>query len=80
MGFVCFNCLFPPECVKMVMSVALSSWAYLYTVLLFGPSLFAKCVDVALSPLLSYLNDWLVLARSKRELFAHRALLLNNLE
>ncbi len=55
--------------------------AYQYTVLPFGLSLaphtFRKCVDAALSPLrqmgiriLNYLDDWLVLADSERQLIA----------
>ncbi len=65
--------------------------AYQYAALPFGLSLvphtFSKCIDVALSPLrqmgiriLSYLDDWLVLARSERELAAQRELLLSLLE
>lgn len=52
-----------------------------------APHTFTKCMDSALSPLrqmgiciLNYLNDWLVLAESERELSAHRSFLLKHLE
>ncbi len=70
---------------------AFEGTAYQYTVLPFGLSLaprtFTKYIDAALSPLrqmgiciLNYLDDWLVLAESERQLITHRSLLLNHLE
>ncbi|KAL0147981.1 hypothetical protein M9458_056708 [Cirrhinus mrigala] len=64
---------------------------YQYTVLPFGLSLapftFTKCIDAPLSPLrqmgiqiLNYLDDRIVLAKSERELVAHKELLLSHLD
>ena len=70
---------------------AFEGQAYQYTVLPFGLSLaprtFTKCMDAALAPLrlrgmrvMNYLDDWLILARSRSELIEHRAALLEHLE
>ena len=70
---------------------AFEGQAYQYTVLPFGLSLaprtFTKCMDAALAPLrlrgmrvMNYLDDWLILARSRSELIEHRATLLEHLE
>ncbi len=64
--------------------------AYQYKVLLFGlslsPRVFTKVVEAALVPLreqgvriLNYLDDWLILAQSRRQLSAHRDLVLKHL-
>ncbi len=64
--------------------------AYQYKVLPFGlslsPRVFTKVVEAALIPLreqgvriLNYLDDWLILAQSRRQLFAHRDLVLKHL-
>ncbi len=64
--------------------------AYQYKVLPFGlslsPRVFTKVVEAALVPLreqgvriLNYLDDWLILAQSRRQLFAHRDLVLKHL-
>ncbi len=64
--------------------------AYQYKVLPFGlsllPRVFTKVVEVALVPLreqgvriLNYLDDWLILAQSRRQLCAHRDLVLKHL-
>ncbi|MGL4480680.1 MAG: reverse transcriptase domain-containing protein [Aeromonas veronii] len=54
---------------------------------LLAPRTFTKCMDAALSPLrqmgirvLNYLDDWLILARSREELVHHRSVLLSHLE
>ncbi len=64
--------------------------AYQYKVLPFGlslsPRVFTKVVEAALIPLreqgvriLNYLDDWLILAQSRRQLFAHRDLVIKHL-
>ncbi len=64
--------------------------AYQYKVLPFGlslsPRVFTKVVEAALVPLrdqgvriLNYLDDWLILAQSRRQLSAHRDLVLKHL-
>ncbi len=64
--------------------------AYQYKVLPFGlslsPRVFTKVVEAALVPLreqgvciLKYLDDWLILAQSRRQLSAHRDLVLKHL-
>lgn len=70
---------------------ALDGTAYQYKVLPFGLSLaprtFTKCADAALAPLrqsgiriLNYLDDWLILAQSEREITAHKTVVLQHLE
>ncbi len=69
---------------------AFEGQAYQYKVLPFGlslsPRVFTKVVEVALVPLreqgvriLNYLDDWLILAQSRRQLSAHRDLVLKHL-
>ncbi len=69
---------------------AFDSRAYQYKVLPFGlslsPRVFTKVVEAALIPLreqgvriLNYLDDWLILAQSRRQLFAHRDLVIKHL-
>ncbi len=69
---------------------AFDSRAYQYKVLPFGlslsPCVFTKVVEAALIPLreqgvriLNYLDDWLILAQSRRQLFAHRDLVIKHL-
>ncbi len=69
---------------------AFEGWAYQYKVLPFGlslsPRVFTKVVEAVLVPLreqgvriLNYLGDWLILAQSRRQLFAHRDLVLKHL-
>ncbi len=64
--------------------------AYQYKVLPFGlslsPRVFTKVVEAALVPLreqgvriLNYLDDWLILAQSRKQLSAHRDLVLKHL-
>ncbi len=66
---------------------AFEGQAYQYKVLPFGlslsPRVFTKVVEAALVPLreqgvriLNYLDDWLILAQSRRQLSAHRDLVL----
>ncbi len=76
---------------RLFLRFAFERVAYQHAVLPFGLFLaldtFMKSIDVAFSPLrqmgiciLNYSDDWLVLARSERELAAHRELLLSHLE
>ncbi len=69
---------------------AFKGQAYQYKVLPFGlslsPRVFTKVVEAALVPLreqgvriLNYLDDWLILAQSRRQLSAHRDLVLKHL-
>ncbi len=69
---------------------AFEGQAYQYKVLPFGlslsPRVFTKVVEAALVPLreqgvriLNYLDDWLILAQSRRQLSAHRDLVLKHL-
>ncbi len=69
---------------------AFEGQAYQYKVLPFGlslsPRVFTKVVEAALVPLreqgvriLNYLDDWLTLAQSRRQLSAHRDLVLKHL-
>ncbi len=69
---------------------AFEGQAYQYKVLPFGlslsPRVFTKVVEAALVPLreqgvriLNYLDDWLILAQSRRQLSAHRNLVLKHL-
>ncbi len=69
---------------------AFEGQAYQYKVLPFGlslsPRVFTKVVEAALVPLreqgvriLNYLDDWLILAQSRKQLSAHRDLVLKHL-
>ncbi len=69
---------------------AFEGQAYQYKVLPFGlslsPRVFTKVVEAALVPLreqgvriLNYLDDWLILTQSRRQLSAHRDLVLKHL-
>ncbi len=69
---------------------AFEGQAYQYKVLPFGlslsPRVFTKVVEVALVPLreqgvriLNYLDDWLILAQSRKQLSAHKDLVLKHL-
>ncbi len=69
---------------------AFEGQAYQYKVLHFGlslsPCVFTKVVEAALVPLreqgvriLNYLDDWLILAQSRKQLSAHRDLVLKHL-
>ncbi len=69
---------------------AFEGQAYQYKVLPFGlslsPRVFTKVVEAALVPLreqgvriLNYLEDWLILAQSRKQLSAHRDLVLKHL-
>ncbi len=69
---------------------AFEGQAYQYKVLPFGlslsPRVFTKAVEAALVPLreqgvriLNYLDDWLILAQSRKQLSAHRDLVLKHL-
>ncbi len=70
---------------------AFEGTAYQFSVLPFGlalaPRTFSNCVDAALSPLrasgmriLNYLDDWLILAKSRDTLLSHIDSLLIHLE
>lgn len=62
------------------------SVAYKYAVppigLSLAPRTFTKCIDAALAPIwnLNYLNHWLVIAQSERQLLAHRDLMLFHMQ
>ncbi len=72
------------------LSFAFEGQAYQYKFLPFGlslsPRVFTKVVEAALVPLreqgvriLNYLDDWLILAQSRKQLSAHRDLVLKHL-
>ncbi|KAK3507526.1 hypothetical protein QTP70_028070 [Hemibagrus guttatus] len=65
---------------KKFLRFAFRGEAYQYCVLSFGlalsPDTFTKCMDAALVPLhlrvLNYLDNWLILAKSKAMVFSHQ--------
>ncbi len=83
------SCLDPPA-TQAIPAFAFEGQAYQYKVLPFGlslsPRVFTKVVEAALVPLreqgvriLNYLVDWLILAQSRKQLSAHRDLVLKHL-
>ncbi len=83
------SCLDPPA-TQAIPAFRVRGQAYQYKVLPFGlslsPRVFTKVMEAALVPLreqgvriLNYLDDWLILAQSRRQLSAHRDLVLKHL-
>ncbi|XP_053296886.1 uncharacterized protein LOC128456655 [Pleuronectes platessa] len=80
--------IYPPH--RKYLRFAFQDTVYEYLVLPFGlslsPRVFVKCVDAAIAPLrergirvATYLDDWLLLARSEQEAAAHTSIVLTHL-